>query len=267
MQRSNPASPDAKSPRRDAPALSRSRLLVALLALSLLLVVAAVLAISAWPSVTTRASSGTNTPAESANSEWASSGQGVVAQASATHVPPTAVPPTPTLTPYTGDPVAARPAPGIGPGMLYFTETGHLMSGDFYSFYRGIQKSADLFGLPLTEAFAQKLPDGGVYMVQYFERARMELHPDLPQAQKVQLGALGAYALEGRSFDRVPQAKSTSTRVYFQETGHTIQGGFFEFWLANGGLRLFGLPLSEEIQEAGGTVQYFERARFEYHPG
>jgi hypothetical protein len=150
--------------------------------------------------------------------------------------------------------------------MRYFTETGHLVSGDFYNLYRSTQRSADLFGLPLTEAFAQKLPGGGVYMVQYFERARMELHPELPASQKVQFGALGVATLDGRSFDRVAPVRNTPERTYFGETGHTLQGGFYEFWRTNGGLRLFGLPLSEEIQEDGNTVQYFERARFEYHP-
>lgn len=150
--------------------------------------------------------------------------------------------------------------------MRYFTETGHLLSGDFYGFYRSMPKGDDLLGLPLTEAFAQKLPNGGVYMAQYFERARLELHPDLPQAQRVQLGALGSASLTGRSFDRVAPVQSNANRAYFPETGHTIQGGFKEYWLANGGMRIFGLPLSEEIPEDGMTVQYFERARFEYHP-
>ncbi|HET6262861.1 MAG TPA: M23 family metallopeptidase [Chloroflexia bacterium] len=273
MQRSEPGSSDVNLPRRDAPNVNRSRVLVVLSALSLALVVVAVLAAWVWPSVAGRASGSTpdvaGTGTSSAADAASAPGDVALVQASSTRVPPTQVPPTatPTLTPYTGDPVAARPVPSLGPGMRYFTETGHLVSGDFYSFYRSVQKSADLFGLPLTEAFAQKLPDGGVYMVQYFERARLELHPDLPASQRVQIGALGAAILQGRSFDRVSPVQNSSTRAYFRETGHTIQGGFFEFWLANGGLRLFGLPLSEEMHEGGLTVQYFERARFEYYPG
>ena len=31
-------------------------------------------------------------------------------------------------------------------------------------------------------------------------------------------------------------------------------------------LALFGYPVSEESQQNGATVQYFERAVFEYHP-
>ena len=65
---------------------------------------------------------------------------------------------------------------------------------------------------------------------------------------------------------------SPPDRRYFPETGHWLAAGFKHFWEANGGLATFGYPLTEEFQEvnpADGqvyTVQYFERARFEYHP-
>lgn len=58
--------------------------------------------------------------------------------------------------------------------------------------------------------------------------------------------------------------------AYFPETGHTLRGEFKNYWDRNGGLAVFGYPLSEEFTEqtAEGsfTVQYFERQRFEYHP-
>jgi hypothetical protein len=46
-----------------------------------------------------------------------------------------------------------------------------------------------------------------------------------------------------------------------------LSNGFREYWNAHGGLTVFGYPISEEFTERGYTVQYFERARFEYHPG
>lgn len=52
----------------------------------------------------------------------------------------------------------------------------------------------------------------------------------------------------------------------FPETGHGISGGFLWFWEHNGGLPIFGYPLTDELEEDGMTVQYFERAVFEYHP-
>ncbi len=55
-------------------------------------------------------------------------------------------------------------------------------------------------------------------------------------------------------------------RVFFPETGHTLAYGFLEFWLRNGDVPVFGYPLSEELTRQGVTVQYFERAVFEWHP-
>lgn len=52
---------------------------------------------------------------------------------------------------------------------------------------------------------------------------------------------------------------------YFPVTGHTIRYGFRAFWEKFGNLVLFGYPISEEfVQPNGVTVQYFERARFEW---
>lgn len=58
----------------------------------------------------------------------------------------------------------------------------------------------------------------------------------------------------------------------FPETGHTAAGIFLDYWNANGGLAQQGYPISEvigEVSDLNGqayTVQYFERAVFEYHP-
>ncbi len=59
--------------------------------------------------------------------------------------------------------------------------------------------------------------------------------------------------------------------VYFPETGHNLGGRFLAYWQRNGDLAQFGFPLTDEVTqplEGGATyqVQYFERARFEYHP-
>lgn len=59
---------------------------------------------------------------------------------------------------------------------------------------------------------------------------------------------------------------------YFPETSHTIKGRFFAYWQAHGGLQQQGYPITEELTERNEsdgksyTVQYFERAVFEYHP-
>lgn len=59
---------------------------------------------------------------------------------------------------------------------------------------------------------------------------------------------------------------------YFDVTGHNVPRIFNDYWLARGGLRRFGYPLTEAFEEVSETdggrylTQYFERARFEWHP-
>jgi hypothetical protein len=58
----------------------------------------------------------------------------------------------------------------------------------------------------------------------------------------------------------------------FSETGKTVSGLFLDYWESHGGLLQQGYPISEvmgEVSDLDGkpyTVQYFERAVFEYHP-
>jgi hypothetical protein len=57
----------------------------------------------------------------------------------------------------------------------------------------------------------------------------------------------------------------------FKETGQTLRT-FQAWWSANGGLSVYGFPVSPEMQEQSAadgktyTVQYFERNRLEHHP-
>jgi hypothetical protein len=137
--------------------------------------------------------------------------------------------------------------------------------GDFLSFYNANPRAAEQIGLPLTEEFPQQFADGTILRVQYFERARIEYHPQLPPNTRMQLGAVVPQMLAGRNIPRLSNVTSTPNRAFFPETGHTLSSGFLNYWQANGGLPVFGLPLTEEMGEDGVTVQYFERARFEYH--
>jgi hypothetical protein len=59
---------------------------------------------------------------------------------------------------------------------------------------------------------------------------------------------------------------------YFPTTGHTVSGPFLAYWQANGGLAIFGNPLSEAqierdtFRSRNALIEWFERARFELHP-
>ena len=61
---------------------------------------------------------------------------------------------------------------------------------------------------------------------------------------------------------------SPSTGVlYFSETGQYLHGTFRQFYEANGGVTVFGLPLTPIVSDGALRVQYFERARFEVPVG
>jgi hypothetical protein len=53
---------------------------------------------------------------------------------------------------------------------------------------------------------------------------------------------------------------------WFSETGCYVGGAFWDYWRDRGGLPIFGYPLTNERDEGGMTIQYFERAVFEWHP-
>jgi hypothetical protein len=75
-----------------------------------------------------------------------------------------------------------------------------------------------------------------------------------------------------QSLAPVPSSAATGDKVFYAATGHTLGGSFKAYWEQNGGLARFGYPLTEEYQDVSitdgktYTTQWFERARFEYHP-
>ncbi len=160
----------------------------------------------------------------------------------------------------------AGPAPAGGPGRCrYFSETDQVLCDGFLDFwmrYGGLT----VFGFPLS---AELHEDG--QLVQYFERAKFEYQPDSIGTEWAVVGehvgrAVTSHRTGEAPFLPVDNAGSDSHCRYYPESRHRLCGGFRNYWDANGGLWLFGFPISEEFEEGGYLVQYFERARFELHP-
>ncbi|MGA7729740.1 MAG: PQQ-dependent sugar dehydrogenase [Chloroflexia bacterium] len=161
---------------------------------------------------------------------------------------------------------------------ITFPETGVTLSNahGFLGYWQAHGGLAQ-FGYPLTPETIEVSPtDGRTYITQWFERNRFEYHPENADPQyRVLLGLLGRDLSRGREnearFRPVPDPNSPAC-LYFRETGHTLCHSFKRYWEQNGGLALYGYPLSEELEEKNPTdgktytVQYFERNRFEYHP-
>lgn len=55
-------------------------------------------------------------------------------------------------------------------------------------------------------------------------------------------------------------------RRFFKETGFWVSGAFLAYFDANGGLEVFGYPISAPYNNHGILVQYFQKARMEWHP-
>jgi hypothetical protein len=153
----------------------------------------------------------------------------------------------------------------VGPDAVYFPETGHTLQHGFLDFWRH-NGGLPIFGYPISEEFSNPQTD---VTTQYFERAVFEWHPENDPHWWVLLHRLGAEMIEGRENEPPFQPASPSGAencAFVSDVGHNICSGFRDYWNENGGLPVFGYPLSEELAEDGRTVQYFERARFEWHP-
>jgi hypothetical protein len=155
--------------------------------------------------------------------------------------------------------------------------TKHTIEPRFLRYWRQNGGLAQ-YGYPISEPFYTVTREGKRVLVQYFERNRFEWHPaNAGTTHEVQLGLLGvhygAIAQQQQPGPFARQSGSTEQgQLFFAETGHTLRNSFKRHWLNTGGLAQYGYPISEEFYEVnpvdGETyvVQYFERARFEWHP-
>jgi hypothetical protein len=179
-----------------------------------------------------------------------------------------AAPRTPGDVPATRPPFAAR----------YFPETGHSARDSFLTFWERTPDALRVLGYPISEPFVEEsfTNPGELYRVQYFERAVLEEHPENSGNNYVLGRLLGTRLAQSRAAEAPFQpAADPGDGTYDALTGHTLRDDpapFRDYWARNGGLAVFGRPLSEQFQELNSQngqtywVQYFERQRMEWHP-
>lgn len=176
----------------------------------------------------------------------------------------------------------------------YFPETGHTLSSRFFAFWQA-NGGLPVYGYPITDAKPEVNPDTGqTYLTQWFERNRLEYHPENQPPYDILLGRLGSDRLKqiGRDWQAEGQEPGPKQGcLWFEQTGHNVcdqspslvcYGGMADYWSCfglrlnpgqindTGSLALFGYPLTTarmETNSSGDTVltQWFERARFEWH--
>jgi hypothetical protein len=119
-----------------------------------------------------------------------------------------------------------------------------------------------MFGEPISGVYEE---DG--IPVQYFQRARFEWHQELGPGFQVILGKLGK-EIHGPAEAPVPNVATPwdPDQRYFPQTGHIVSHAFLTFFDEHGGETMLGFPLSEARIENGIIVQWFEKARLEWHP-
>lgn len=145
---------------------------------------------------------------------------------------------------------------------LMFEETDKDIGQEFHHFF-DIYGGTDSLGQPLT---AEVIVDG--WRVQYFEKGRLEYHPENEPAYRVTVGWLGDLLQRRRppiNPVTIPPGDSSHSR-YFTETGHTLSGDFLAYFNAYGGSVRFGRPISEPFLLNGQLTQDLQSARFFWTP-
>ncbi len=110
-----------------------------------------------------------------------------------------------------------QPVGNPNDGRAWFSQTNHTIGGGdagnaaIRSFWEkagngDIQRSVQIFGYPISEPFDEQNPpvpagDGQTHRVQYFERYRLEYHPENPDPYKVLLGLLGVSQADKDNLD------------------------------------------------------------------
>ncbi len=146
------------------------------------------------------------------------------------------------------------------PGERYFPETGHMVKGEILAFYNSVSDPLLLFGYPITDEFVDV--SSGV-RTQYFQRVRLDVQTanGTPQVKIADLGGL-LYDYQPLK-DGLRESGLNCKRF---STGFSVCHDFLAFYRQNQGDIYFGNPIGPMELRDGRTVQYFERARFEWRP-
>jgi hypothetical protein len=161
-----------------------------------------------------------------------------------------------------------------------FPETGYCFEGRIRAFWEQ-NGGLPVFGYPITDQH-EEIIEGNAVQVQWFERNRLELHPENEPPYDVLLGRIGSEVVVAS--EQPEREEPQEGCLYFEETGFNVCGDILASWQAQGleldnrpgktyqeSLALFGLPLTGAFETTlsdgqVSTVQWFERARFELHP-
>lgn len=164
----------------------------------------------------------------------------------------------------------ARPSTPA-PGGMAVPHAVHRVAAAFAATYRRL--GALLLGLPITEPYLE-----GTVLTQDFERMQLELRHGKVVVANLGNRLEGMGAIENWGSWCVPVVKDSATVLFYYkhdrtDCGYTVSGEFLRFFLAHGGVSVFGKAISTPYTRQNGdgsgrkyTMQIFQNARLELHP-
>ena len=155
-----------------------------------------------------------------------------------------------------------------GNDYLYFSETNHSVRGNFLEKFTSVDDPIQIYGYPISESIIapNDSPFSGK-MVQYFQRAVFEYHAENAPGHRIQLVPLGSMIAELTQFTPYqPLAPNHPACETIENNGPQICYAFLTYFRENGGVNIFGNPITDMVLEDERIVQYFEYARFEWRP-
>jgi hypothetical protein len=156
-------------------------------------------------------------------------------------------------------------------GSQFFPATGHTVSGPFLAYWQANGGLA-IFGNPIGEAQTERETfRSRNALIQWFERARFELHPERAGTPyEVELSLLGSQATYDRlaepAFQPIAPLPNTPDATFFPQTSHKLSAGFKQFWEATTGTILSDagagnigcqVPAAISATQTDGTMQRF----------
>jgi hypothetical protein len=152
-------------------------------------------------------------------------------------------------------------------GRRYFPETGLWVNGEFLEYYERNPNHIFIYGWPITNELID--PETGL-VVQYFQRTRLEYHPENEPGNRIVQTPLGELTYPSLSEGKVIDIEAHDAVCSFYNNPDLgtfkVCFSFLNFFETHGGVNQFGYPVSGVERQGNRFVQYFELARLEWHP-
>lgn len=117
-----------------------------------------------------------------------------------------------------------------------------------------------VFGFPLAEAY---LDNDSQRLIQYFQQLRLEYDG---LEDQVVVTPLGQWALSEQTGLVSEQLTGKLPPSQADDGELRVEGAFLTFYENFGGESVFGRPISDQLDEGGNRMQYFENARLDWRP-